>query len=107
MVRLQDVRDLLGNGMVQPVLVDLAILLRAEAEGVAASETDVSLTVLKKTSTTQLGSITTLDGSNYGLDISRGIISRQKSGWVGSRSRSEWPSRLFDKSGSGSRVFLD
>ena len=72
MVRLQDVRDLLGNGMVQPVLVDLAILLRAEAEGVAASETDVSLTVLKKKSTTQFGSITTLDGSNYGLDISRG-----------------------------------
>ena len=46
-VRLQDVCDLFGNGMVQPVLVDLAVLLRAEAERVATSETDVCLAVLK------------------------------------------------------------
>ena len=42
-----------------------------------------------------------LPGS-YGRDISRGIISRQKSGLVGSRLRSGRPPRFFDKSGLGS-----
>ena len=41
-------------------------------------------------------------GSNYGRDISRRIISRQKSGRDGSGSGSGWPPRLFDKSGLGS-----
>ena len=39
---------------------------------------------------------------NHGRDISRGIISRQKSGRVGSRSRSGRPPRLFEKSRSRS-----
>ena len=42
-----------------------------------------------------------LNSTNYGRDISRGIISRQKSGRVGPRSRSGRPPRFFDKSGSG------
>ena len=41
-------------------------------------------------------------GFNHGRDISRGIISRQKSGRVGSRSRSGRPPRLFEKSRSRS-----
>ena len=40
--------------------------------------------------------------SNHGRDISRGIISRQKSSRVGSRSRSGRPPRLFEKSRSRS-----
>ena len=40
--------------------------------------------------------------ANYVRDISRGIISRQKSGRVGSRSRSGRPPRLFKKSRSRS-----
>ena len=37
--------------------------------------------------------------SRHGRDISRGIISWQKSGWVGSRSRLGRPPWFFDKSG--------
>ena len=43
-----------------------------------------------------------LVATNHGRDISRGIISQQKSGRVGSRSRSGRPPWFFDKSGSGS-----
>ena len=42
-----------------------------------------------------------LQQTRHGRDISRGIISRQKSGRVGSRSRSGRPPQFFKKSGSG------